>query len=255
MEEYDVIIKSGRKDYDKLPLVINSLRWLRPQPDGVYIITPDGYMPSGTDYDGFLHRLLDDEVMPGCDRAQLAYRPNWCWQVLVDLVIQVTKHPYFLDVQADNFFVKPLDLFNEEGRPRFFLSPQHRHYHPPYWVMIKKLFDLERQPHPVIGPMDSFIIDFMLMDRRVTEGLFGYDSLSALWEAYYPLPSHGCHLSEYELYAHWCLAFHPVKYEIVPDVPVRLLGKHWPDQWSLSEIQHQLEHCGDAVAVSCHTWT
>ena len=41
--KYDVVIKSHPKDYYKLDLVVESLQYLNPQPENVYILTPDGF--------------------------------------------------------------------------------------------------------------------------------------------------------------------------------------------------------------------
>lgn len=249
---YDVTIQAAPKDYHKLPLAINSLRWLCPQPCGIYIISPDGYMPSGTDYDRTLIAVTDDEVMPGCDRSKLKYHPNWCFQSLMKFVQDVTANVWFLDTDADNFFVKPLSLFTEQGKGRFFMSPQHSGYHPPYWRFSRKMFGLER-----VAP-DRVIMDFMLYNKRLAHKIFAdYGSLEALFEKYCEVVNRECLLSDQELYGNWCLKYHPAAYELVAGVPVRLYGRYYPHQWTVEDIQAILndpQKVGDAIAVTCHTW-
>ena len=46
--KYDVVIKAHEKDYHKLSLVVNSLQYLNPQPESVYIVSSDGFRPHGT---------------------------------------------------------------------------------------------------------------------------------------------------------------------------------------------------------------
>jgi len=257
MPQYDVTIKSGPKDHHKLPLVINSLRWLSPQPEKVFIITPYGHMPSGTDYDDKLVCVLDKEAMPSIDRTGLKWRPNWSFCALMAITMQIPEQRFYLDQQADSFFVRPLEIFNNEGKPRFFLSPQHRHYHPPYWRFNKEVFGLEQQSHPRLDRDDSFIIDFLLVDKDITKDLYGYDSLADLWAQFSKTASPTCHFSEFDMYAHWCLAFCPERYEIVKDVPTSYLGREGADPWAMDEILAQIqfyEQAQTVATVSYHDW-
>lgn len=252
MPAYDVMIQAAPKDYHKVALVVNSLKWLCPQPNGIYIISPDGYMLSGTDYDNRLIWVTDAEVMPGCDRSKLKYRPNWCFQSLMKLVQDVTAQDWYLSVDADNFYVKPLSLFSAGGKGRFFMSPQHMGYHEPYWRFSRKVFGLER-----VAP-GRLTIDFMLYNKRLTREMFAdYGSLVALFERYCEIVDHECYLNEQDQYANWCLRYHPETYELVMGVPVRLYGREYPHNWTVEDIQAVLSDphkVGDAVAVTCHTW-
>lgn len=252
MPPYDVTIQAAPKDYHKVLLAVNSLQWLRPQPEGIYIISPDGYMPSGTDYDHKLVAVTDDEAMPGCDRSKLHYHPNWCFQNLMTLVQDVTANVWVLDTDADNFFVKPLSLFTEQGKGRFFVSPQHSGYHQPYWRFSRKMFGLER-----VAP-DCMIMDFMLYNKHLAHEIFaGYESLVALFERYCDVVHRECLLSEQELYGNWCLTHHPDAYELTVGAPVRVYGRHHPYNWTVENVQAILDdpqRVGDAIAVTCHTW-
>lgn len=259
LPRYDVTIKSGPKDHHKLPLVINSLRWLSPQPEKVFIITPYGHMPSDTDYDDKLVRVLDREAMPGIDRTELKWRANWGFCALMAITMQIPEQRFYLDVQADNFFVGPLELFNGEGKPRFFLSPHHRHYYSEYWRLNKDLFGLERQSHPQLNRNDSFIIDFLLVDKDITKDFYGYDSLAKLWAQFVRTVSPTHCLSEFDMYAHWCLAFYPQRYEIVKGVSTYWRGKVWSHEpiWTTDEILAEIQFYEQAqtmTAISCHTW-
>ncbi|GAG01360.1 unnamed protein product, partial [marine sediment metagenome] len=66
-----------------------------------------------------------------------------------------------------------------------------------------------------------------------------------------------CYLANQEQYANWCLRDHSEAYEVVTGVPIKLLGRYYPDRWAVEDIQAVLSNpheVGNAVAVTCHTW-
>ena len=103
-----------------MDLVIETFHFLNPLPDKIYILSPDGYYPEGTSFDDKIIYITDDQVEPFIDRTRLTHRPNWNWINLVSILQKFTENDLYLDVQSDNFFVKPIDLFDESGRPRIF---------------------------------------------------------------------------------------------------------------------------------------
>ena len=145
--KYDVVIKSHPKDYYKLDLVVESLQYLNPEPENIYILTPDGFYPKNTSYDSKIVYITDDQVSPFIDRSRLTHRPNWNWINLVSILQTFTSNDLYLDVQSDNFFVKEVNLFNSEGLPRIFQSSYNNINnigHPPYFNFSQNVFDIPK---------------------------------------------------------------------------------------------------------------
>jgi hypothetical protein len=120
--KYDVVIKAHNKDYHKLELVVDSLQYLNPEPESIYILTQDGFYPKNTIFDEKIVFIKDEQVTPYIDRSRLTHRPNWNWINLVSILQEFTENDLYLDVQSDNFFTKPIDLFDDQGRPKLFQS-------------------------------------------------------------------------------------------------------------------------------------
>ena len=249
--KYDALIKVGRKDYAKLSHVIQTIKHLIPQPSKIFVISPDGVRPEGTSYDEKIVVVKDEDVFPGVDRDEIPLRKNWCFATFMALFQDVTEQDYYFDIQADNFFMKPLSLFKEDGTPIFFMSPQHSHYHQPYFNFSKKMFDLER-----VGD-DSFIIDFMMYNKNITKELLApYGSFEEFYKEACRNINKASYPTEQDCFANWCLKHHPGMYEVQKGVVTRLMGKNYPENYSGDEIE-QILNSGmypDEVAVSLHTW-
>jgi hypothetical protein len=256
--KYDVLIKSGKKDYVKLKHVINSIKFLNPQPSKIFLINPDGYKPEFTNYDEKILVVKDDEVFPNCNRNKIPYRKNWCFATLIALFQNITEQNYYLDIQSDNFFVKPIDLFTSDNKPIFFMSPQHSHYHQPYFNFSKKMFDLER-----VGE-DSFIIDFMMYDKRITKTMLEkYDNFDHFFEVACQNIDITSYPTEQDSYANWCLKY-DLGYHVEKNIPTVLEGKHYPQNYSEDEISAILNRFENgvfmselhrkSVSISLHTW-
>jgi hypothetical protein len=248
--KYDVLIKSGQKDYTKLKHVINSIKFLNPQPSKIFLINPDGYRPEGTDYDEKIVVVKDEEVFPNCDRNRILYRKNWCFVNLMAVFQDVTEQDYYLDIQSDNFFIKPLNLFTDDDRPIFFMSPQHSHYNPAYFNFSEKMFDVG-----MIGD-DSFIIDFTMYDKRITKTMLDkYGNFENFFDMACANINSNCYPSDPDSYANWCLK-HDLGYHVEKNVQTTLMGKIFPLNYTEEEIITILdEHKdSDSVSISLHTW-
>lgn len=247
--KFDVLIKSGTKDYGKLKHVINSIKFLNPQPSKIFLINPTGYRPNSTNYDDKIVVVKDEEVFPNCDRTKISHRKNWCFATFIALFQDVTEQDYYFDMQSDNFFVNPINLFTEDKKPIFFMSPQHSHYHQPYFTFSKKMFDLER-----VGD-DSFIIDFMMYNKNITRRMLApYGSFDNFFKIACENINEESYPTEQDCYANWCLK-NNINYHIQKNVQTRLLGKHYPNGWTEDEIIKVLSADKfEEVAVSLHTW-
>lgn len=254
---YDVVIKSHEKDYHKLALVVDSLQYLQPEPDGIYILTQDGFLPSGTPYDHKLVSVRDNEVLPAIDRTRLRHRPNWNWINLVSLTQSFTKNDLYLDVQSDNFFVRPISLFDESGRPRIFQStenPVNCMGHKPYFNYSEAMFGLGK-----VSNGYSYIIEFMMYDRKLLREFFSqFGSIEEILEKSYSCVNNECYPADQELYGNMLEKHFPNMYEFVANVPVHLAGVgdglNVTQEFLREYIRQVKLYRPEAVACSHHTW-
>ena len=247
MKTIDVIIKSHEKDYVKLPFVIDSLKFLNPQPEGIYLINPDRYIPDEFKQDKRITIIHDDEVLPGCDRSRLRHRPNWCITSLFGVFQEITKNDFYLDNQSDNIFLKNIDMF-ENGKPVMYVSPQHSHYHKQYFRFSEQMYGFGR-----VGA-DSFIIDFMFYDKSLgREMRKDYKDFAAYYDRVCEITTPECYVSDQEIYGNWVAKHHPDRY-VIKSIDVILRGKKLPNNYTANEIREILSHNYNVHAISLHTW-
>ena len=161
----------------------------------------------------------------------------------------ITEQDYYLDIQSDNFFIKTVNLF-KENKPTFFMSPQHSHYHQPYFNFTKKMFDLER-----VGD-DSFIIDFMMYKKSISkEMLRPYGNFENFFKEACENINESSVPTEQDCYANWCLKHHNGMYNIQKKVTTVLMGRQHPLNYTEDDVERILmDNFSDAVSVSLHTW-
>ena len=251
--KYDVLIKSDVKDYVKLKYVINSVKFLNPQPSKIFLINPDGFKPNNTDYDNIIITVMDKDVFPNCDRNNIKFmKKNWCFSTFIALFQDVTEQKYYFDIQSDNFFLKPINLFNN-NKPIFFISPQYAHYHVPYFNFSRQMSDVDR-----VGN-DSFMINFMMYNKDISkEMLTPYGNFDNYFKRACEIINDDCHPTEQDYYPNWCLKHHDDLYDIQKNVMVSIQGKHHPDVYLEQEIENIIniytENYKDLAAISLHTW-
>lgn len=252
--KYDVVIKSHPKDYYKLDLVVESLQYLNPQPENVYILTPDGFYPKNTSYDSKIIYITDDQVSPFIDRSRLTHRPNWNWINLVSLLQTFTSNDLYLDVQSDNFFVKEINLFNSEGLPRIFQSSYNdinNIGHPPYFNFSQNVFDI-----PKVNTGYSYIIEFLLYDRKKLKKIVDqYPSIEELLETCYANVTQESYPADQEIYGNLLEKHFPNDCEFVANFPVIHEGSHIsPSREQLEEFISINKQQGKVFTCSYHTY-
>jgi hypothetical protein len=261
--KYDAIIKSHPKDYDKIELVVRSMRFLNPQPEGIYLITPDGYVPdslSQHEYFGAIKAIRDIDVFPNFEKGFYSYRSEWCFASLIAVFQDITPNEYYLDLQSDSFFVNDIHLFDETGRPKFFISPQHAHFYHPYFTYNYRMFGIEGRGGEELGitDKDSFIIDFMMYNKGLTrEILKPFGGIKGYFSKSLEVVNKDCHPSDQDLYSSWCLHNYPDFYGISKPTDVQFNGRGHLDIWTKEEMElliKQGESTPNLIAVSCHTW-
>lgn len=225
--KYDVVIKSHPKDYYKLDLVVESLKYLKPQPENIYILTPDGFYPKNTSYDSKIIYITDEQVTPFIDRSKLTHRPNWNWINLVTIFQTFTENDLYLDVQSDNFFIKEIDLFNEDGKQKIFQSSYNgcnNEGHKPYFNFSEKVFNLPKMNYGY-----SYIIEFLLYDRKkLSKLLDGYSSFEELLKCCYNNVNQESYPADQEIYGNLLEKYFSSECEFVPNFPNVQLGDYTP---------------------------
>jgi len=252
MQKYDVIIKSGVKDYYKLPWVVDSLKWLDPQPEGIYIISPDGVLPDSVRYGAIMHAVKDEEVFPGFDRKRIKHRPNWCTTSLMALFQDVTKNDLYLDVQSDNIFTKEIDLFTED-KPNIFISPQHAHYHEPYFRFSQAAFNLIKDPINT----DSFTIEFMMYDKNIAwELIASYEDIDYFLDYAVSIIDENCYPADQEAYGNWCLQKHFGDHNFIYNVQAYIGSYYYPKEWTAEEVLLLINDPANKnyISMAFHTW-
>jgi hypothetical protein len=255
--KYDVTIKAHQKDYHKLELVVNSLQYLNPEPENIYILTQDGFYPKNTLFDNKIVFIRDDQVTPYIDRSKLNHRPNWNWINLVSILQDFTENDLYLDVQSDNFFTKPIDLFDEYGKPKIFQStvnPGNNIGHRPYFEFSENVFDLEK-----VSDGYSYIIEFLMYDRKLLKELFKkYDSIEKMLEIIYENVNDKSYPADQEIFGNLVEKHFPDKYCFVPNAPVYLDGVgdglNVSQEYLKEYIKQVKIQRPDVIACSHHTW-
>lgn len=254
--EYDVTIKAHPKDYYKLDFVLDSLIFLHPQPENVYIISPDGFVPDNKKYFDKIVAVKDSQIIPNINKNNLNYRKNWTWQNIVSILQDVTKNDLYLDIQADNFFINDIELFDINGKPNIFRSTQNsinNDGHPPYFNFNKNVFNLERKWNGY-----SYIIEFMLYDKKILKDFFNknFESSDKLLNKIYENINESSYLGDQEFYGNLIDNHYKNHYNFINNFPIVLDGSHkdvsidFIKQYSINIKNTNPE----IVAFSYHTW-
>lgn len=255
MQNYDVVIKAHPKDYYKLPYVIDSLKYLDPQFENIYLVSSDGYAPQCS-FTDLIIPVKDSEALPVIDKTKFNYRYNWCWVNMLSITQEFTKNDLYLDVQADNIFLNKVELFNEEGKPRLFKTSANmanNNEWAPYFTFSRLMFELNKITHG-----SSYIIEFMLYDKKKLSKLYEkYSSKHDMIEQAYKMVSSESYPADQEIYGNLIERDFPDDYQIVGPVETYLTGK-FSDYDELEEFLKYIEEVKikspNALACSYHTY-
>lgn len=254
MQNYDVTIKAHPKDYYKLPYVIASLKHLKPRFDNIYIVSPDGHIPDSV----FKNKIIpvkDDQATPFIDKGRFSHRYNWCWVNMLSLTQEFTNNDLYFDVQADNFFLKDIELFSEDGRPRLFktkANPNNNNIWPGYFNFSKSVFGIDKV---TLG--SSYIIEFIMYDRNKLKSLYEPYTKEVMLEKVYKEVNPNSYPADQEIFGNLIESRFPDSYEIIGPVETYLSGDTNRDE----DINRTLEYITevkskhpDAMACSHHTY-
>jgi hypothetical protein len=256
MRKYDIVIKSSSKDYHKLGLVVESIKFLNPQPSKIFILSKDGYKPKDTAYDSIIQTVMDSDVTPFIDRTKLNHRPNWNWINLVSLFQNFTEQDLYFDIQSDNFFVKKIDLFDSDGKVKIFRSTANitnANGWKPYFDFSEKIFDL-----PKMSNGFSYIIEFLMYDKNHTKKLLEqYDSFDNLLEIIYKNINNNCYPADQEIFGNLAEKHFKNEYCFVDNFPVHFTGSEKDPSYEevVNYINQVKEYLPNIYSCSFHTWS
>jgi hypothetical protein len=263
--DYEVVIPAAPKDFNKLPYVINSLRYLNPQPRGFHVIAPWrqlGDIP-WRDFNYLARIHHDKDVLPGLnpEAAHNFRRPQWVFQQFVKLFNNVTNTDRYLIVDSDLIVNRQVDLFNEQGKPIFFLGVDQNHS--PYFRCSKETFGFGRE-YPF-----SFISEIMMFDKRLIPRLLDefrwkhgtFDSFTGMAEGitelYAFVTQRACEdwiPADYEIYGNFVEKYFPDLY-VKKHIKTNLKGK-MQQNWSDEELRAYINDMKDKDYdfFTAHTW-
>jgi hypothetical protein len=250
---YDVTIKAHEKDYHKLKLVVNSLQYLNPEPENIYIISNDGYLPKDTNYNNKLISILDNNVIPKVDKEKIKYRPGWSFANLVSITQNITKNDYYLDVQSDNFFLKEIQLL-ENNKPKLFQPLNYHQAHDPYFNFNEYFFNMKH------CSKNTYIIEFMMYNKILLNKLFeSYGSREAFIEYTYDNIDNTKYPADQEIFGNLVCNYFNDEYVHVNNLPIIRTGYYYPQIIDEKQIEQTLESIKNTnpemYAISIHTWT
>jgi len=239
-EEYDLVILSAEKDYNKIKFLYSSTPNLNPQPKNIYIVSPTKINDTikGVNY-------VNDQDVLNIERSKIKYRPNWICQQFIKLFQDTTINDKYLVIDSDTFINKEINIF-EGGKNNFFISSD-QHHHQYFKFMdnfkIKKNFN------------KSFISEIMLFDKKIINGYLNSINMDkySFIELSIKLIDDSCYISEFEFYGNMVLENYPNLYDI-KHISNSLNGKH--TLWGDNEISDLIKrNMGNNIdIISYHTW-
>lgn len=252
---YDVFIKAHESDYSKLKFCINSLKHLNPAPKNIYVVSPTGTKPVGTDFDDLIISVKDDDVTPTISKSKIGYRPNWSWSSLITLFQDITENDLYLEVQADSFFIKDIQLFENE-KPIIYttrVNPNNNGAWGPYFNFSNSIFDIDKK---TFGR--SFITEFLMFNKKHTKVLQEkYPSFEDMMDRVYDSISSDCYSSNQEIFGNLIERDFSEDYVFSHDTPLILEGRESLEPVSEEFLISFIERCKETNAVSCsyHAWS
>jgi hypothetical protein len=255
MKKYDVVIKSAPKDYFKLNLVVDSIKFLNPQPSKIYILSKDGYVPKGTDYGSKLQSVMDSDVTPFIDKTRLNHRPNWNWINLVSLFQNFTEQDFYFDIQSDNFFIKQIDLFDND-KPKIFRSiVNHVNVNGwgPYFNFSEEVFGI-----PKISNGFSYIIEFLMYNKKHLKKLVEmYDSFDSMMEVIYSNINNDSYPADQEIFGNLAEKYFKDEYTFIDNFPVHFTGTEGSPIMEdiVQYINFVKTQLPQTFSCAYHTWT
>lgn len=233
---YDAIILSHPKDYNKIKFCYRSLEHLDPKPDKVYLVTPNKLNIDG------LISISDQEAL-SIDINDIQYkRPNWIFQQLIKLYQNFTENDIYMCIDSDVIFNRPMHFTGKT----FFISDREQH-HNPYFNFMSAYFALTEWANY------TFINDFMIFDKSICKIMM--PSINRfIRDMNQYLKSDNFLFSEFETYGNFVMNHFRSSYTI-KQTKTKMFGKY--DTWNNDELNILVDLCKDIPIdlFTVHTWT
>lgn len=248
MTDFETVIPCAPVDLNKLPFVIRALM-TNTDTSRVHVITPDvSKVPPLGGMTGYVSLHNDCDVL-NVNLSIFKYRPKWVYQQFLKLFQTVTSTDWYLVIDADLLFNRPVSLF-ENGKPQFLLG--HDQYHEPYFEFNKKMIGIGRVYNY------SFLSECTLYDRYQINNMLednGYKSrMHFVLEASKVIDG-GCYPAESELYGSYIYATQPDLYGY-KRLKAALGGKYGHAMWFDDEIRARIDEIRpqDVDIFTIHSW-
>jgi hypothetical protein len=258
MNTFDIFLPCAKKDYNKLPYVIDAIVRNVGGFHDIVICSPT-CLPEAIQgpinlirfAHGGIHCVNDADVLK-CDRSLWKYRPNWCFQQHLKLFQNVT-HDWFVTLDCDTIINRPMKFWEFE-RPIWYKGWDQ--IYPPYFDFNKKILDLDRID------TRSFVADMNFFYRPLIQEMLecsGYTADSFIAKSQ-EITTDKCHMAEPELFGQYCLKYHPDFYhcKILKQAPMAAKSQDTPEEslWTYSEIVGAIEQYKghDIDTFSIHSW-
>lgn len=285
--DYEIVIPAASKDFNKLPYLLSSLHYLSPKFKKVSIVCDnldlleEQIKDVDVDFDVVAYHekeVLDLDPLA----AKLFRRPQWIYQQFLKLFQNITSTDYYLIIDSDLIFNKPLRLLSDGNRPKFFLGNDQHHV--PYFKYSQDMFGFGRE-YPY-----SFISEIMLMKKSINHALLAdfhfhqqatqddpnlvfhhkdryltlnfpltgkehEESIKELYELTCQGATDNWIPADYELYGNFVHKTFPEKY-VMENIRTSMRGRYINQPWTNQDLEAYIEEMKgtDYDTFTAHTW-
>lgn len=157
--------------------------------------------------------LDEDEIVAGLTSKSFTHsRWGWYFQQILKLgMADWVETEYYLVVDADTAFLRPIGFFNQLGKPLYATGTE---YHQPYFTAFEQLlnFKANREYSFIAHHMVFSKLIVLEMRKKFYKRLFWYDNIISLMGS----SESSSNYSEYETYGHYLKTVHPEELYLRP---------------------------------------
>jgi hypothetical protein len=248
MREFDILITTAPKDYNKLPFVIDSVRKNICGFDTIYCVSPTEIKRENK-LEGVVYVLDSDFVSFDYSKLINKKRKGWYTQQFIKLFQWITNDNYLV-IDSDAIILKPLSIFNRQGMPYFFLGEDQKHL--PYFDFMRQMFGFGRTfDHSFINEIMFFKREYII-DMVNSIGMGVIDFMDKSIDLINKINHKTSSFSEYETYGNWIVENKPESYDFKV-LKCKTMGKS--SQYSITDIERLIkQYKKDYDKLSLHTW-
>ena len=251
--KFDIFLACAPKDYLKIPYTITSISENIEGYDKIFICSPTVIPAEITSkFPVMYYTYLDENGLPGVNRAGWNFRPNWCFQQHLKLFQQMTGD-WYLTIDCDIIINRPMKFF-DGNKPIYYRGENQ--YYAPYFKFMEIMVRLMKE-----SPR-SYIADMNLINRNIINDMLSKNSYTreSFIKKSQQITERNCHIGEPELYGNYCKKFFPDCYIEKDLVQAPFIGRHQNrvegTVYSIDEIEKAIaENKGKPFDVfSLHSW-